>query len=109
MGQIHEGCYYVLEEYYDYIDEYHKIDCDLIIYIQTNPEICFERINSRSRKGEDKITLDYLSALHRRHEELYVEKASKLSAKVVVIDGNMCMEEMINEYKKCEEEIFQRI
>lgn len=108
MGQIHEGAYYVLQEWYDYIDECHKINCDLIIYIQTNPEVVFKRINERARKGENVMTLDYLRALHRRHEELFVECNPKLPAKVLIIDGNLSKEEMVNQYKKCENEIFQR-
>lgn len=109
MGKIHEGAYYVLQEWYDYIDKFHKIDLDLIIYIQTEPEVVLKRINERSRKGEHEITIDYLRALHQRHEKLFVEQASTLSAKVLVIDGNLTKEEIVLEYKKCEEEIFQRI
>jgi deoxyadenosine/deoxycytidine kinase len=107
-GKIHEGAYFVLQEWYEYIDEYHKIECDLIIYIQVEPEIAFQRINERSRKGENAITLEYLKALHKRHEQLFVEEASKLQAKVLIIDGNLNKEEIVNEYKKCEGEIFQR-
>lgn len=107
-GTLHEGAYYVLQEWYDYIDEYHKINCDLIIYIQTEPEIAFKRINERSRKGENNITLDYVKAIHKRHEELFVEQASSLPAKVLIIDGNLSKEEVVNEYKKCEEKIFQK-
>jgi deoxyadenosine/deoxycytidine kinase len=39
------------------------------IYITTPPSICLERINGRSRKGEDLIPLDYLVDCHRYHIE----------------------------------------
>lgn len=104
---LKEGEYYVLQEWYDYIKDFHEIKSDLIIYIQTQPEVLIERINLRARKGENAITLDYLKELHKRHEELFVEKASTLPAKVIVIDGNLSKEEMIEEYKKCEKFIFR--
>jgi deoxyadenosine/deoxycytidine kinase len=34
-----------------------------IIYVDTNPEVCLERIKLRSRDGEDCIPLDYLIQL----------------------------------------------
>lgn len=107
MNLIHEGAYYVLQEWYDYIQEYHEIKCDLIIYIQSQPEIVFDRINQRARKGESAITLEYLKELNKRHEELFIEKTNSLPAKVLVIDGNLSKEEMIEEFKKCEEAIFK--
>lgn len=108
MKLLHEGEYYVLQEWYDYIHEYHHdIKCDLIIYIQTHPEVAFERVNQRSRKGESAITLEYLKELHKRHEELFVEKASTLPAQVIVIDGNLNKDEIIDQYKIAEEAILK--
>ena len=107
LEMIKEGEYYVLLEWFDYIKDFHEIKSDLIIYIQTQPEVAMDRINLRSRKGEDAITLDYLKEIHKRHEELFVEKASTLPAKVIVIDGNLSKEEMIEEYKKCEKFILR--
>ena len=34
-----------------------------IVHVNTSPELCFERIKQRSRRGEDGITLEYLKAL----------------------------------------------
>lgn len=104
---IHDGEYFVLQEWYDFIKDFHDIKSDIIIYLQTDPKIAFERINLRSRKGESAITLDYLKEIHKRHEELFIEKANTLPAKVIVIDGNLSKEEMIEEYKKCEKVIFR--
>lgn len=108
MEKIHEGAYYVLQEWYEYINENHHMNCDLIIYIQVEPEIAYQRINERARKGESEIKLEYLKVLHRRHEELFVEFATQLPAKVLLVNGNLSKEEIMKEYKKCEQEIFQR-
>lgn len=37
------------------------------IHIKTHPEICLQRIKSRSRNGEAHVTLDYLTKLYWRH------------------------------------------
>lgn len=39
-----------------------------IIYLRTSPEICFERIQTRSRESESSITLAYLQQIHRKYE-----------------------------------------
>ncbi len=54
-----------------------------IIYLQTNPSICMERIKKRNRSGENNITLDYLEKLHLCHEKWLVN-----NSKVKIIDGN---------------------
>jgi deoxyadenosine/deoxycytidine kinase len=67
-----------------FADEYpiHKV-----IYVKTDPEICYERIAKRSRTGEDVIPLDYLENCDRYHDDMvftiYKEESN------VVIDGNV--------------------
>jgi deoxycitidine kinase/deoxyguanosine kinase len=45
-----------------------SLEAHRFVYLQTNPEISLERIKKRSRDGESNIPLDYLKALHERHE-----------------------------------------
>lgn len=33
-GKMNEGNFHVLNEWYDFVNEYHKIRCDLIIYLR---------------------------------------------------------------------------
>ncbi len=42
---------------------------DAIIYLQTPPDICFERLFRRHRGEEMSITLEYMEQIHHRHEE----------------------------------------
>jgi thymidine kinase len=37
------------------------------IFVNTSPEVCFNRIKKRSRTGESGIPLDYLTLLHEKH------------------------------------------
>jgi deoxyadenosine/deoxycytidine kinase len=62
------------------IDNYHI----QIIYLQTDPIICMERIKTRNRNGEDNISLNYLQKLHLCHENWLIN-----NSKVKIIDGNI--------------------
>jgi deoxyadenosine/deoxycytidine kinase len=39
-----------------------------IVYVNTSPEVCAERIGRRGRKGEEEIPLDYLQSLDKYHK-----------------------------------------
>lgn len=57
---------------------------DLLIYIDTSPELSYERLLKRSREGELDISLDYLRKLN----EIYLQERNNLAEKVVIVDGN---------------------
>jgi deoxyadenosine/deoxycytidine kinase len=61
---------------------------DLIIYIATEPEECFKRINTRNRMEESSISLDYLEQCHMKHEEWL----NDTSIPIVKINGNLSIE-----------------
>ena len=56
--------------YQQYIYTFSK-ECqvDAVVYVETPPETCLERIKIRDREGESSITLDYLSSCHRYHQD----------------------------------------
>lgn len=58
-----------------------------IVYVKTNPEICYERIAKRSRKGEDIIPLDYLNTCHNYHDNMISTKYKQHPK--LIIDGNI--------------------
>ncbi len=60
--------------YLHFYNEYHNdFVLDGIIYIQTDPTICDERIKMRSRNGESGIQLDYLKKCRQYHEDWLME------------------------------------
>lgn len=61
---------------------------DGIIYVRTDPEVAFDRIQKRGRESEKGITLEYLICLNKKHDEL-IEVLSKLGLKILTIDGNL--------------------
>lgn len=59
-----------------------------MIYIDTNPEVCLERIKSRSRIGETIIAIDYLVLCKKYHDEM-MRSATNNQEIVLYFDGNI--------------------
>ena len=78
-------------EWQMYLDWYNlfknQIEISHIFYIQTNPEVSFERVNKRSRFEEKTISQDYLTKLHSKHE-----KWLSIESNVLKINGNLDFE-----------------
>ena len=41
-----------------------------VIYVNTSPETCYNRIQKRSRDGENTIMIEYLTTCHKYHEDM---------------------------------------
>lgn len=70
-----------------------------IIYVNTAPDICIQRIKKRSRTGETNIQLDYLINLDKYHNEMI--NNDYLCDSVLDLDGNYDIyqtPEIINEW-----------
>jgi len=48
------------------------------IYLRSNPKVCLERINKRSRSEEVSINIEYLNKLHNLHEKWLNKKADNI-------------------------------
>lgn len=61
------------------------------IYLQTSPEICYQRVNKRARSGEEIIPLSYLQEIHAAHESFLIKKENLfeqlVSVPVLVLDA----------------------
>jgi deoxyadenosine/deoxycytidine kinase len=71
-----DGCidkmeYDIYNKWYDvFIDEYRV---DAIIYMDSSPEVCHQRINKRNRHGEEGIPLSYLEKCRDYHTQWLVD------------------------------------
>ena len=63
-----------------------------IVYVNTIPEICFERIKKRNRNGESNIEISYLKECHQKH----LDWINNESISVLRIDGNQEFENNSN-------------
>lgn len=83
-----------LENYSIYLKWFDTfVDCfkvNKIVYVKTDPEICYKRIQKRSRTGESNIELEYLKQCHRYHEKMLDVTVNKCICKdQIVVDGNV--------------------
>jgi deoxyadenosine/deoxycytidine kinase len=65
-GSLNKMEWDMYRQWYRYLSTDTKING--IIYITCNHELCKDRINIRSRTGEDAIPMEYLEQLHEYHE-----------------------------------------
>lgn len=65
-----------------------------LIYIRSDPEICFERMKDRSRSSENLISSDYLKSIHLKYED-WISKLYKDN--VLIVDGNKSKEEVLKQ------------
>ena len=77
-------CYSILASLID-------VQIDLIIYNETSPDVCMNRIGTRNRKGERLIQKDYIEQLHQKHDEWL----SSSSIPVFKINGNINKEDCV--------------
>jgi len=64
------------------------------IYIQTPPDICFERMITRNRDTEDVLPLSYLQSIHDKYEDIYSNYHIEHS---YLIDGSKSPDEIFSE------------
>jgi len=95
----------VLDEWYQWLRDEKMANVDLIVYLRVSPEVLAKRIKSRGRKEEKNVSLDTLRTLHNFHEDWLIKKVHPVPAPVLIIDGEQSLENMVAEYKKCNDEI----
>lgn len=68
-----------------------------IVFINANPEKCFERIQKRNRNGENNIAFDYIKKCHKYHIKWL---NGDIEQKLLNIDSNIeKTEKVMNEWK----------
>ncbi|XP_071612789.1 thymidine kinase 2, mitochondrial isoform X2 [Heliangelus exortis] len=95
-GKMPEVDYVVLTEWFDWIQNNTDVSVDLIVYLQTSPEVCYERLKRRCREEEKIIPLEYLEAIHQLYEDWLIKHTLfKVPCPVLVIGADHDMQKMI--------------
>ncbi|KAJ7408751.1 thymidine kinase 2, isoform X1 [Pitangus sulphuratus] len=78
-GKMPEVDYAVLSEWFDWIKSNIDVSVDLIVYLQTSPKVCYERLKNRCRE-EEKIIPLVIGADHDMQKmiEKYEEKRDQI-------------------------------
>ncbi|XP_032596639.1 deoxynucleoside kinase isoform X2 [Drosophila grimshawi] len=108
-GSLEPGMYNTLQEWFKFIDEAIHVQADLIIYLRTSPEVAYERIRERARSEESCVPLKYLQELHELHEDWLIHHRRPQHCKVLVMDADLKLEDIISEYQRSETSIFDAI
>jgi len=66
---------------------------DNIIYIKTDPDVCYNRILKRARNGENNISLDYLQLCDTYHNNM----VDILQCDKIVLNGNVDIYENVSQ------------
>jgi len=66
---------------------------DNIIYIKTDPDVCYNRILKRARNGENNISLDYLQLCDTYHNNM----VDILECDKIVLNGNVDIYENVSQ------------
>lgn len=82
-GNINEIEWNDYTEWFDFVVNHIGFKPKGFIYLRTDPEKSYERINKRNRSGESNISIDYLKKLHKRHDEWLCHDAT---VPVLVLD-----------------------
>ena len=86
QGKIEDVCYQVYLSLFDeFAKEYPVTES---IYVNTDPQICYDRIHKRARTGEEVIPLTYLTDCHKYHEE-FLNPDTGVKVEKLVLDGNV--------------------
>ena len=79
----------ITDEEYNTLHSLYKKTDDLwepksYIYLRSDPNKCYERCIKRGRESEKNITLEYITQIHKLHEENYLK--AKDNIPIIVID-----------------------
>ncbi|XP_026320168.1 deoxynucleoside kinase-like isoform X2 [Hyposmocoma kahamanoa] len=108
-GVMHPAEFAVLDEWFCFIQQHLPIQADLIVYLKTTPSVVYERIKKRARSEEQCIPLSYIEELHKIHEDWLVHRIhGNCPAPVLVLDADLDLTQITEEYKKSEHQILRK-
>ena len=101
-GKIETVNYKIYLKWFDTFAE--EFPISKVIYVNTEPDICHQRIEKRSRTGETNIPLDYLQNCHKYHINMLDVNSNDCICKYqLVLNGNIDIyenKEQINNWIK---------
>uniref|UniRef100_A0A8C7V2V8 Thymidine kinase 2 n=1 Tax=Oryzias sinensis TaxID=183150 RepID=A0A8C7V2V8_9TELE len=101
-GKMPEVDHAVLSEWFDWITANISLPVDLIVYLQTSPETCHERLKRRCREEEKVIPLEYLQSIHQLYEDWLLRQTL---APLLVIPADHDLQGMQRQYEEHKEQI----
>ncbi|XP_047520089.1 deoxynucleoside kinase-like isoform X1 [Pieris napi] len=109
LGTLHPAQFAVLDEWFKFINTEIPVEADLIVYLKTTPSIVYDRIKKRARSEEQCVPLSYIEELHKLHEDWLINRThADCPAPVLVLDADLDLSQITEEYKKSEHQILRK-
>ena len=86
QGKIEDVNYQIYQNLFESLTD--KYFINKIIYLKTDPKICYGRVNCRARVGEEFVSLKYLEECGTYHNNLVKREALKLCEKIEINGDN---------------------
>ena len=84
MNTIQKNTY---DLWFDWLENKMIRKPDGIIYLRAEPSVCLERVHTRDRVEESSVSLDYLTTIHKKHDDWLSERDSYNGIPIYVIDN----------------------
>ena len=97
-GRLSKFAYEYFKREYQVIDD-HGVPNDIIIYLDTQPEVCLARIKERNREGENNHTLESVRHLRQTYVDHlnYAATLSSMYLRYIDLDGTETPEEVADQ------------
>ena len=111
LGTLSKVEFSVLCQWINYLCTfpYLNMTSDLIIYLKTSPETCFERMKKRNRNEEQNVAFDYIANLHKIHDQFIMNKTLNPKCELIVIDANQDLKDLTLVYDEVKDKIVKFI
>jgi len=105
-GKMPLAEYLILDRWFQWLISSAEVHVDLIVYLRTDPDAVFERVQGRSRPEEKAMLSDYLHQLNTLHEDwLFDQKRFPLPCPVIILDANCDLKDVQELCSKAEKQI----
>lgn len=87
---IEQMMYQIYTKLFDIFSNDYEVD--RTIYISTRPDVCYDRIVTRNRMGENNISIEYLNECMKYHEMMMsdtIRTNKMISPNHLILDGNI--------------------
>jgi deoxyadenosine/deoxycytidine kinase len=104
-GNIQHIDYQIYSQWFDCFAKDYPIN--KAIYVNSSPEVCYERIHERSRLGESEIPLSYLTSCDDYHKNMIAYFSENENISVMELNGNINIK--IKENEHCLDEWLEKV
>lgn len=106
MGVMQPLEWQLYQEWFNWLVDGYTIKPTGFLYLQVDPEVCYDRLRKRNRSEEAGVPLDYLNRLHEKHEKWLVQKDDVTP---ILSDVPVLVLPCSNDFEHNEEELLKHV